>query len=130
MKMIIHRVSTYLFAFLFFGAGIFHLMELDGFARMLYALPFPYFIVYATAFIEWGIAVLLLIPRARRQTAKWTAIYLVLIFPANLFATKEGIPFPGQEHTDSSFLWGRLIVHPLLILWAMSIVTGQEKSIK
>ena len=59
--------------------------------------------------------------------SKMIAVYLVLIFPANLFAAREGIPFPGQESTEQALLWMRLIGQPILIGWAMSIAK-REKS--
>nr|MDF9458285.1 hypothetical protein [Bacillus pumilus] len=58
---------------------------------------------------------------------KIMAVYLVLIFPANLFAAREGIPFPGQKSTDQALLWIRLIGQPILIIWAMSIAKWEKK---
>ena len=121
MKRILHIGSTYAFALLFIAAGVFHVIEPSGFARMMNGWPFPYVMVYATACLEWLLAVLLLLPNVRIAAAKGIAVYLVLIFPANLFAAREGIPFPGQESTERAMLWMRLIGQPILILWAMSI---------
>ncbi|MGG3132115.1 hypothetical protein ABEO94_14575 [Bacillus pumilus] len=84
-------------------------------------------IVYATACLEWLLAVLLLLPNVRIAAAKIMAVYLVLIFPANLFAAREGIPFPGQKSTDQALLWIRLIGQPILIIWAMSIAKWEKK---
>lgn len=121
MKRILHIGSTYVFALLFIAAGVFHVIEPSGFARMMIGWPFPYGIVYATACLEWLVGVLLLLPNVRAVAAKVIAVYLVLIFPANLFAAREGIPFPGQESTEQALLWMRLIGQPILIVWAMSI---------
>ncbi|MEE3603774.1 hypothetical protein [Bacillus altitudinis] len=115
MKRILHIGSTYAFALLFLAAGVFHVIEPSGFARMMSGWPFPYGIIYATACLEWLLA------------AKMIAVYLVLIFPANLFAAREGIPFPGQESTEQALLWMRLIGQPILIGWVMSIAKLEEK---
>ncbi|MGM5472086.1 DoxX family protein [Bacillus pumilus] len=127
MKRVLHIGSTYVFALLFIGAGIFHVIEPSGFARMMPGWPFPYVMIYATACLEWLLAILLLLPNVRIVVAKTIAVYLVLIFPANLFAAREGIPFPGQESTDQSLLWIRLIGQPILIIWVMSIAKWEKK---
>ncbi|MCZ2736747.1 hypothetical protein [Bacillus safensis] len=127
MKRVLHIGSTYTFALLFIVAGIFHVIEPGGFARMMPGWPFPYVMVYATACLEWLLAVLLLLPNSRIAAAKFIAVYLVLIFPANLFAAREGIPFPGQENTEQALLWIRLIGQPILIVWAMSIAKWEKK---
>ncbi|AOC55648.1 MULTISPECIES: DoxX family protein [Bacillus] len=127
MKRTLHIGSTYVFALLFIAAGIFHVIEPSGFARMMSGWPFPYVIVYATACFEWLMAVLLLLPNVRIAAAKIMAVYLVLIFPANLFAAREGIPIPGQKSTEQALLWIRLIGQPILIIWAMSIAKWEKK---
>lgn len=53
MKRILHIGSTYVFALLFITAGIFHVIEPSGFARMMPGWPYPYVMVYATACLEW-----------------------------------------------------------------------------
>ena len=127
MKRVLHIGSTYTFALLFIVPGIFHVIEPGGFARMMPGWPFPYVMVYVTACLEWLLAVLLLLPNSRIAAAKFIAVYLVLIFPANLFAAREGIPFPGQENTEQALLWIRLIGQPILIIWAMSIAKWEKK---
>ena len=52
MKRILHIGSTYAFALLFIAAGVFHVIEPSGFARMMSGWPFPYGIIYATACLE------------------------------------------------------------------------------
>lgn len=127
MKRILHIGSTYAFALLFIATGVFHVIEPSGFARMMSGWPFPYGIIYATACLEWSLAFLLLLPNVRIVAAKMIAVYLVLIFPANLFVMREGIPFPGQESTEQALLWMRLIGQPILIGWALSIAKLEEK---
>ncbi|BBP91890.1 hypothetical protein BsIDN1_55080 [Bacillus safensis] len=61
------------------------MIEPSGFARMMPGWPFPYVMVYATACLEWLLAVLLLLPNVRIAAAKSIAVYLVLIFPAKTY---------------------------------------------
>ncbi|OLP64089.1 hypothetical protein BACPU_28360 [Bacillus pumilus] len=126
MKYTLHIGSTYMFSLVFIAAGVFHVLEPEGFARMMVGWPFPYVIVYTTACLEWLMAGLLFLPNVRKQAAKWIAVYLILVSPANLFAAQVGIPFPGQESTERAALWLRLIGQPLLILWAMSIAKWEN----
>lgn len=113
-------VGRVIFALLFVGACVFHFIEAQGFANMLPDfVPYRLFIIYATAILEFALAVLLLIPSTSRRTGVWTAIYLVLIFPANIYAAIFHIPAPGSDYTSPVALWVRLIFQPLLIWWVL-----------
>ncbi len=113
-------VGLILFAILMFSACLFHLREPEGFASMLPDwVPLRVPIIYATTVLEAAIAVLLLLPATRGWTRMATALYLILIFPANIYAAAQGIPFPGSEYTSSTALWLRLLAQPLLIWWVL-----------
>lgn len=114
------RIALYAFVFLFIVAGIGHFTMDDGFARMFPEwVPFKYPIVYITGVIEWILAVLLLVQKTRRLAGTVTAIYLVLIFPANIYMAIEGIPVPWEDETNPVILWVRLLFQPLLIWWVL-----------
>ncbi len=111
-----------LFSFFFFLAGVFHFIEARGFAEMIPAfIPLREELVYITGIIEFILAVLLLIPKTREKTGIVTAIYLVLVFPANIYAAIKGIPAPGQEEANQLLLWIRLLFQPLLIWWVLVV---------
>lgn len=113
-------IGLLLFAGLFIAACLYHFREADGFAAMLPDfVPLRLQIVYATGILELILAILLLLPRTRRRAGIWTAIYLVLIFPANIYAAIYGIPAPGQDETSQSALWIRLLFQPLLVWWVL-----------
>ncbi|WP_044337782.1 DoxX family protein [Rossellomorea aquimaris] len=117
-----------LFSFFFFLAGMFHFIEAQGFARMIPEfIPLREEIIYITGMIEFILAVLLLIPKTREKTGIITAIYLVLIFPANIYAAIKGIPAPGNEEANVVLLWVRLLFQPLLIWWVL-VVSKIEKN--
>ncbi|MFC7784833.1 MULTISPECIES: DoxX family protein [unclassified Rossellomorea] len=117
-----------LFSFFFFLAGVFHFIEAQGFARMIpEIIPLREEIVYITGMIEFILAVLLLIPKTREKAGIITAIYLVLIFPANIYAAIKGIPAPGNEEANVVLLWVRLLFQPLLIWWVL-VVSKIEKN--
>ncbi|GBF75781.1 hypothetical protein PA598K_04213 [Paenibacillus sp. 598K] len=113
-------IGLLLFAGLFIAACLYHFREADGFAAMLPDfVPLRLQIVYATGILELILAILLLLPQTRRRAGIWTAIYLVLIFPANIYAAMYGIPAPGQDETSQSALWIRLLFQPLLVWWVL-----------
>lgn len=120
MKKIIRTTALVLFAIFFVFAGLAHFTQGEGFAAMLPEwMPFQLGIVYVTGILEILLAILLLWPKTRRQAGFWTAVYLVVIFPANIYAAIAGIPAPGSEEANQTLLWVRLLFQPLLILWVL-----------
>ncbi|OXM13830.1 hypothetical protein CGZ75_20855 [Paenibacillus herberti] len=113
-------IGLILFAVLMTSACVYHFREPDGFAAMLPDwVPLRLEIIYATAILELVIAILILIPATRGWTGLFTALYLVLIFPANLYAAAKGIPAPGSESASYTALWLRAAAQPLLIWWVL-----------
>ncbi|WP_273833017.1 DoxX family protein [Guptibacillus sedimenti] len=116
----IRRIALVLFAFFFIFAGIAHFIQGEGFASMIPEwVPFRLGMIYVTGIMEIVLAILLLIPSTRKQARFWTAVYLVVIFPANIYAAIAGIPAPGQEEANELLLWIRLLFQPLLIWWVL-----------
>ncbi|SEG67398.1 hypothetical protein [Paenibacillus sp. UNC499MF] len=114
------RIAIFLFAVFFAGACFYHFKEAEGFARMLPEfVPLRVPIIYATGILELVLAVLLLVPSLRRKTGVIIAVYLVLVFPANIYAALYHIPAPSQSYTPPSLLWLRLLFQPLLIWWVL-----------
>jgi uncharacterized membrane protein len=116
----IRRIALVLFALFFIFAGIAHFVQGEGFAAMIPEwVPFRLGLIYVTGVLEIVLAVLLLIPYTRKQARFWTAVYLIVIFPANIYAAIAGIPAPGQEEANELLLWIRLLFQPLLIWWVL-----------
>ncbi|WP_354665919.1 MULTISPECIES: DoxX family protein [Pontibacillus] len=127
MKSIVKGIGLVLFSLFFIVAGVIHFTQVEGFAAMIPdVIPFRNLIVYVTGVIEWILAILLLIPSTRRQAGIWTAVYLVLIFPANIYAAIAGIPAPGSEEANTTLLWVRLLFQPLLIWWVLAVSKVQK----
>lgn len=123
------KIGLYIFIIIFIGAGISHFALADGFATMFPEfVPFKKPIVYASGLLEWLLAILLLIPKTRKTAGKYTAIYLVVIFPANIYAAIYGIPAPWTDHTSQTVLWIRLLFQPLLIWWVLAVSRSRKSS--
>ncbi|MFS0838499.1 hypothetical protein [Paenibacillus sp. 1P03SA] len=114
------KIGIFLFAVFFACACFYHFKEADGFARMLPGfVPLRIPLIYATGILELVLAVLLLVPSMRRKAGVIIAVYLVLVFPANIYAALYNIPAPSQSYTPPSLLWLRLLFQPLLIWWVL-----------
>lgn len=115
-------IGRILFALLFVAAGIYHFKETLGFAAMMpHFLPLELriWVVWISGVVEWILAILLLVPPIRKKMGIIIAIFLILIFPANLYSAFMHVPMPGQEYTPPIYLWLRLLVQPLFIWWIL-----------
>ena len=106
--------------FLFTGATHFSDMQHDYLAMVPDLLPKGLWVIYLTGLLEIVGAIGLLIPRLQRVAAIGLVILLVAMFPANMNAALNGIPFRGEPPTS---LWLRLPMQLLFIgaLWWTSI---------
>jgi uncharacterized membrane protein len=106
--------------FLFTGATHFSDMQHDYLAMVPEPLPKGLWVIYLTGLLEVVGAIGLLIPRLQRVAAIGLVILLIAMFPANVNAALNGIPFRGEPPTS---LWLRLPMQLLFIgaLWWTSI---------
>lgn len=122
----IKRIGLYVFAILFIGAGIGHFV-LDHFfiLSMPEWVPLRPAIVYISGIIEILLAFGLLYPGTRKNIGILVSIYLVLVFPVNIYmaSTPEAYDLPQFA------LWIRLPLQIILIWWVL-VVTRHEKKIK
>jgi uncharacterized membrane protein len=85
--------------FMFTGATHFSPMKRDYAAMIPEPLPRDLRLVYLTGLLQIAGAVALLIPPLRRAAGIGLATQLVAMFPANVHAASEGIPFRGRPPT-------------------------------
>ncbi|RWZ52345.1 hypothetical protein EQV77_15565 [Halobacillus fulvus] len=118
----LRQLGLYLFAILFFFAGVTHFIYDHGFAAMMPEwVPLKLEIVYVTGITEWLLALLLVFPQTRRAAGIATALFLVLVLPANIYAAIHGIPAPWSDQTNPVALWIRPLFQPLLIWWVLAV---------
>jgi len=110
-------------AILFAVAGATHFTEMKhDFARMVPpALPYPMAIVYVSGVFELLGAIGLLTSRWRRPAGLGLFVLLLAVFPANVHAALEGVPFGDKPPTP---LWLRAIVQ-VVLLAAVGFVIGR-----
>jgi uncharacterized membrane protein len=101
-------------------------MKYDLAAMMPEPLPNDLWIIYLTGVLEIAGAIGLLIPRTRRLAGIGLVLLMVAVFPANVNAALNGIPFGGEPPTP---LWLRAPEQLLFIgmLWWTSIKAHPEK---
>ncbi|AIF44504.1 hypothetical protein BME96_15810 [Virgibacillus halodenitrificans] len=112
------KIALYLFAALFILAGIGHFL-LDSFfiAAMPEWVPFRTAIVYLSGVVEIVLAITLLNPSTRKTAGIFITIFLVLVFPVNIYMafTPEKFSVPAYA------LWLRLPLQFVLIWWVLKV---------
>jgi uncharacterized membrane protein len=101
-------------------AGISHFTQHGEFLQQTPTwLPARSLIVWATGVMEIGVGVaLLVLSKQRRHVGQALAIFLVAVFPGNIYQALAGTDAFGLD-TDAA-RWGRLLLQPVLIalvLW-------------
>ncbi len=100
------------------GAG--HFIFPEGMALMLPDfIPFRMAIIYVTGIIEMAASIGLLIPRLQKLTAWLLIIFLISIFPANIYAVIHHVNLQTATYDGSGFdyLWFRIPLQLLLVGW-------------
>jgi uncharacterized membrane protein len=101
-------------------AGVSHLVSADAFLGQVPSwLPFRTPIVWVSGIVEIALGLALALTRGeRRRRAGWAlALFLVLVFPGNLYQAIAGTDAFGLDTPAKR--WGRLVVQPLLIVAAL-----------
>ena len=106
--------GRYALALMFASTGVSHFtpMRHDFAAMIPRPLPDDLWVVYLSGALEIAGAIGLLIPRTRRLAGVGLVLLLVALFPANVNAALNDIPFRGEPPTS---LWLRAPM-PLLYL--------------
>ncbi|WP_042221081.1 DoxX family protein [Oceanobacillus manasiensis] len=112
------KIALYVFAILFILAGISHFVLEPFFTgAMPDWVPFRPAVVYISGVIEILLAIGLLYKPTRRKAGILIAIFLVLIFPVNIYMALE----PEQYNIPSFALWLRLPLQFVLIWWVLKV---------
>lgn len=100
-------------------AGIGHLVAADAFLGQVPTwLPQRTLLVWVSGVVEVGFALaLVLLPRHRRRVGWALAVFLVLIFPGNLYQAIAGTDAFGLDTPVAR--WVRLVFQPVFVLWAL-----------
>ncbi|MGH9867251.1 MAG: DoxX family protein [Candidatus Polarisedimenticolia bacterium] len=105
-------------AILFLFTGLGHFVMTDQMAQMLPAwVPMRVPLIYATGALEWAGAIGLLVPSTSRAAGLCLILFLVMVFPANVYAAANEVAMGGHE-AGLKYLLVRGPFQALLIWWA------------
>ena len=106
--------------FLFTGISHFTTMKYDFAAMIPAPLPNDLWVIYLTGVLEIAGAIGLLIPQTRKLAGICLALYLVAVFPANIFSALNEVTLRGAAAAP---LWVRAPMQLLYVglLWWTSI---------
>lgn len=112
------KIALHVFCLLFLAAGIGH-FALEPFftGAMPEWVPFRKAIVYVSGVMEIALAIGLFMKRTRVVTGFLIAVFLVLVFPVNIYMawTAENYDLPAAA------LWIRLPLQFVLIWWVLKV---------
>ncbi len=103
--------------FLFTGSTHFSAMKHDYAAMLPSPLSGNLGIIYLTGVLEIAGALGLLVPRTRRLAGICLVLYLLAVFPGNVYAAVNEVPFRGEPPTP---LWLRTPIQLFfigMVLW-------------
>jgi uncharacterized membrane protein len=113
-------LALYLMAAIYLVAGVLHFTRFRFFRWIMPPwVPFPTAVVYWSGVVEIILGITLLIPATRSIAAGVLMVFLVLIFPANIYMA-VGEKF--RKKISPIALWLRLPLQGLLIWWAYQYV--------
>ena len=113
--------------FVFTGATHFTAMKHDYAAMLPGPLSGNLGIIYLSGVLEIAGALGLLVPRTRRLAGICLALYLVAVFPGNVYAAVNEVPFRGEPPTP---LWLRTPIQLFFIgmVWWTAVRRPLERA--
>ena len=118
--------SAVVVMFVFTGATHFSNMKYDYAAMVPEQLPDGLWTIYLTGALEIAGAVGLLVPRLRRTAGICLILLLVALFPANVNAALQDIPFRGESPMS---LWLRAPTQLVFVaaVWCTSVRSTKDQ---
>jgi uncharacterized membrane protein len=116
----LRRISLAGLIALMVGSGVLHLVKPAPYVKIVpRVLGNAELIVFWSGVAEIVAGALLLLPGTRRFGARFTAVLLIAVFPANVQMALDGaVPGGGFFTGSDMMLWLRLPLQPLLVYWA------------
>jgi uncharacterized membrane protein len=117
------KVNLFLISGFYVFAGINHFIDPDFYYGLIPDyLPFHEAINYLSGIAEILLGIGVLFQKTRKLSSNLLVLMLVLFIPAHVYFLQIGSCIEGGLCVAEWISWLRLLViHPLLILWALSI---------
>ncbi len=115
----IQHILAVVYGLAFIWIGIAHFKEPQKFVEIIPALlPFPMFLVYLSGAMEIGGGLAIIYPETRVLAGRFIALFLVGVYPANLYMWTNDIAFNGTRFDTQGHIL-RLVAQLLLIVAAL-----------
>lgn len=128
-----HQVRTagcIAFAALFVFTGVSHFALANGMVQMLPAwVPGRYLIIYITGVLEILLGLGMLWRSTRRVAGVLTLLFLVCVFPSNIYAALNAVEFGGNVN-GPSYLFFRVPLQLFLLWWVWFMAVRQLPSVQ
>ena len=106
-----------------------HFVQTEPMSQMLPPwVPMRVPIIWATGVLELAIAAALLVPRLARLNGTFLIVYLILIFPSNVYAAVERVPMGGHA-MGPKYLWARAPLQLILIVWTWWFAVRRQPTV-
>ena len=111
-----------LYSNLLFGAGVLYFVHEQSFRKIVpKTLPLRRVIVLLTGVFEIIFSVLLWVKKGQHITGKLLAIFMIAVFPANVYMVVKKISFEPGKQANPWILWLRLPLQIPLIIGALTL---------
>ena len=115
-------------AAMFFFTGVSHFTLANSMVLMLPKwVPLRYLIVYVTGVIELLFGIGFLWPATRQLTGILTCLFLLCVFPANIYAALNSVAFGGNVHGPRYLLF-RIPLQIFLLAWVWFMTIRHKRS--
>ncbi|MBE9169698.1 DoxX family protein [Pleurocapsales cyanobacterium LEGE 06147] len=116
-------------AAMFLFTGVSHFLLDDDMVQMLPEfVPFRYSLIYVTGIVELFFAVGLLLPKYFRLTGIFAIVFLICVFPSNVYAALNSVNFGGHVNGPIYLLF-RVPLQIFLIGWTWIMVVRQPTEV-
>ncbi len=124
--MLRHIVAT-VYGLAFIWIGIAHFITPENFAEIVPPLfLFPMFWAYVSGAMEIAGGLAVIVPKARVYAGRFLAVFLVGVYPANLYMWTHDIPYNGTSLGTLGHII-RLMVQIMLIAIALYLSGDLER---
>ena len=115
----IQHILAVIYGLAFVWIGIAHFKDPQKFVEIIPAfLPFPLFLAYLSGAMEIGGGLAIIYPETRVLSGRFLALFLIGVYPANLYMWTNDVAFNGTTFTTSQHIL-RMIAQLVLIVLAL-----------
>lgn len=115
----IQHILAVVYGLAFIWIGIAHFKDPQKFVEIIPAfLPFPLFLAYLSGAMEIGGGLAIIYPETRVLSGRFLALFLIGVYPANLYMWTNDVAFNGTTFTTSQHIL-RMIAQLVLIILAL-----------